>query len=93
MFSQNFKCKIFYINFLRLIWLTENILLLIKYFTAKKNTIKLENIFLKIFYIETNRAYIRNIDTKFSNTLITLTDYPKMKTKNKKKKTKEKRCT
>ena len=30
-----FPCKIFYINFLRLIWLTENNLLLTKYFIAK----------------------------------------------------------
>jgi len=42
MFSQNFKCKIFYINLLRLIWLTENILLqnkhykIGKYFTLKQ---------------------------------------------------------
>ena len=36
MFYQNFKCKIFYINLLILIWLTENILLLTKYFTAKQ---------------------------------------------------------
>ena len=28
MFYQNFKCKIFYINLPKFIWLTENILLL-----------------------------------------------------------------
>ena len=38
MFYQNFKCKIFYINLPKLIWLTENILLLTKYFTAKQTS-------------------------------------------------------
>ena len=38
MFDQNFKCKIFCINFLRLIWLIENILPLTKYFTAKQTS-------------------------------------------------------
>ena len=36
MFYQNFKCKIFYINLVRLILLIENVLLLIKYFIAKQ---------------------------------------------------------
>ena len=36
MFYQNFKCKKFYTNLPKLIWLTENILLLTKYFTAKQ---------------------------------------------------------
>ena len=96
MISQNFKCKIFYINLVRLIWLTENILLFFfffekpdlkpgtllnqkelmdikvyqnsnayrKYFTfdqifyCETKIVKLENIFLKIFYIETYRALI-----------------------------------
>ena len=46
MFYQYFKCKTFYTW---LFWLTENILLLIKYFTTKQT---LKNV--KIFYVETN---------------------------------------
>ena len=42
MFYQNFKCKIFYINLLRLIWLTENILLQNKH--RKTGKYVLENI-------------------------------------------------
>ena len=34
-FYRNFKCKIFY-TMPRLIWLTKNILLFTKYFTAKQ---------------------------------------------------------